>query len=283
MTLFIMCTLKHCRCAEVQGHILHDTQRAEEYRKRKAGQAEIQQGHPASDLPSHQQSRVPRTGLPGGVFWWPGERVIGGGPWSQLPRWRNDDDISRTSAPPSKALSMPHLEPKQIPFRTPLHHRARMQAAGRQTELTALSPQSMRQVGATERPQTAPDVMVAHSGRSWHLEKQHQPSSNTNKVSRTTAEAQAHAGKHMQKLASGQQPSHAERQHVGKQHDQMHSTELENISERVVPVPRPAAQKLTRRAGSVPNFKELHSAWSECLAAAKASMHKRLTKPQVST
>ena len=178
---------------------------------------------------------------------------------------------------------MPHSEPKQIPLRTPLHHRARMQAAGRRTELTALSPQSMRQVGATERPQTAPDVMVAHSGQSWHLEELHQPSKDTNKASKASAEAYAQAGKHVQKLASGQQQSHAERQHVRKQHDQMHSTELENTSQRVVYVPRPAAQKLTRRAGSVPNFKELHAAWSECLAAAKASMHKRLTKPQVST
>ena len=280
-----MCILKQCKVQKWTVYIVHGTQRAEEYRNRKAGQADHQQGQPAPDLTSHQQSSVPQTGIPGQVSWWPGERVIGGGPWSQLPRWRNDDDISRPPTPPSKAHAqpMPHPEPKQTPLRPPLHHRAKVQAAGRRTELTAFSMQSVRRVEAIERPRTAPDVVMAHCRQSWHLEEQHQPGSDTDKASRRTTGTQAYADKHMQGLASGQQLRRAERQHVGKQRDQEHNAELGNISDRVVYAQRPAAQKLTRRAGSVPNFKELHAAWSKRLAAAKASMHKRLTKPQVST
>lgn len=124
---------------------------------------------------------------------------------------------------------------------------------------------------------------MAHCGQGWHLEEQQQPGCDSDKASKRTAGAHAYADKHMQELAPGQQPGHAKREHVGKQRDQKHSAKLGNISDRVVYVQQPAAQKLTRRAGSVPNFKELHAAWSERLAAAKASMHKRLTKPQVFT
>ena len=45
---------------------------------------------------------------------------------------------------------------------------------------------------------------------------------------------------------------------------------------------RPSSQQQPRLAGSVPNFSELHAKWDAHLAAAKAAMHRRLTKPKVS-
>jgi hypothetical protein len=121
--------------------------------------------------------------------------------------------------------------------------------------------------------------MLADSGPDLHVGKQHQPGWDTG----ITAGPPAHADKHTQKLAPGRQSKRAERHHVGKQHEQKLGREPRTVSERVVYVPPLAAQKLPRRAGSVPNFKELHAAWSKRLTAAKASMHKRLTKPQVPT
>ena len=44
---------------------------------------------------------------------------------------------------------------------------------------------------------------------------------------------------------------------------------------------RPSAQQQPWRAGSVPNFKELHAKWDARLAAAKAAMHRRHTVPKV--
>ena len=44
---------------------------------------------------------------------------------------------------------------------------------------------------------------------------------------------------------------------------------------------RPSAQQPPRRAGSVPNFKELHAKWDTRLADAKTAMQRRLTVPKV--
>ena len=72
-------------------------------------------------------------------------------------------------------------------------------------------------------------------------------------------------------------------QQYGQQHRSGADAKLGEAQEKFAYVQRPFVQKLPRRPGSVPNFKELHAAWDARLSAAKAAMQRHLTVPHVSS
>lgn len=251
-------------------------QRAAEHRRSKAQLAEGQQDeHPSGKLPDEHSLGIPAQGT-ADISWWPRERVIGEGPWSKLPRWQPDLD--------SQSMS-DHFAAKL----------KRMQASrdnkgGRyhgQIAATIAYPRQHEQQGSQRgskhpwqlrRPHTAPSLLqeltqplqtssqaASHASCPFKLIKEGSRSQSTQHP--TTLNPPVQPAKYTQR--STQQERSVTSHVVGQEPG------------RVVYVRLPSSQQQPRRAGRVPNFRELHAKWDARLAAAKAAMHKRRTVPRV--
>lgn len=281
-------------------------QEAEEYRRRKAQQ--VRENHsrntPATGPPrraSHNPMHVP-----GRNPWWPGEHVIGGGPWSRLPRWRTEDSLGSPSRPSTAASDQGR--PDQIRRRhvaaSPERSnqaltRARLKqpAAGSPSRLSLCpgpqaaqqqhrsmhdiwkdfprAPDDLAQRDIAERPHSAPELSAAQEECLTHPEGGFQAASGLSTPGGKHTIDNLQPKVHLRRLADSRAPSG--RRPLPTRDKKAEAQE----PERVVYVQRPHAQDLPRRPGSVPDFGKLHSAWSARLAAAKAAMQRRLTVPQV--
>ena len=283
-------------------------QEAEEYRRRKAQQIRENSSRKGTETcPPKRASHANRPmHSPGRIDWWPGEHVIGGGPWSRLPRWRTEDSLGSPSRPStadsdqsmhsqisrrpvgaspkqcSQALTRARL--KQPAAGSPGRSRLSMcpgpQASQQQHRSMQNAWQDLPQANddsaqTLERPKSAPELSTAQGESLTHPEGSFQaaPGLKTPAGSHTTSDLQPKG--HLRRPADGRSPSG--RRQVAMRDRKAQAQE----PERVVYVQRPHAQDLPKRPGSVPDFGKLHLAWSARLAAAKAAMQRRLTVPQV--
>ncbi len=240
-------------------------QEAAEHRRRKVQLAQAQQGLTSAGEPPH----TPSIGSPAhgsaDIPWWPGERVIGGGPWSRLPRWRADLDSPLPSSNPTAART----DGKQAPCGRKVH--------GQQKP----SQQVKAQLWDLRRPQSAPSLLEGNDLPAQPPEKSSQADSHAGHAHKqNNKEGQSHRAQHSDQHQKVQPARHARR--AAQQRRSLAGRVAEREAEKIVYVQRPSAQQQLRPAGSVPNFRELHAKWDAHLAAAKAAMHKRLTTPQVS-
>ena len=278
------------------------TQEADEYRRRKAQRARENCSHDANEAHSPEKAPRPPVHSPGRTPRWPGEHVIGGGPWSRLPRWRKEDSLCSPSRPSTadSDLTRPtqigrrhvHASPEQgrqastsarpkqpaagspgrfslcpepswVP-QAPWQQRRSMHNAWK--ELQTSKDSALHET--SERPQSAPVLSTAQEESLMHPVGDSQPAGN-----HTISYLQPKV--HLRLPADGRLPS---RRRQAAMRDR--KTEAQE-PERVEYVQRPHAQDLSRRPGSVPDFGKLHSAWSARLLAAKAAMQRRLTVPRV--
>ena len=285
-------------------------QEAEEYRRRKAQQVRENHSRNAPETcPPSRASHNPMH-VPGRSPWWPGEHVIGGGPWSRLPRWRTEDSLGSLSRPSTAASDQGR--PDQIRRRhvaaspeqsSQALTRARLKqpAAGSPSRLSLCpGPQAAQQQHGSmhdtwkdfpeatggsaqreisERPPSAPELSAAQKeslpGSVMHPEGEFQAASGLSTPAGKHTIDNLQPKVHLRRPADSRAPS-------GRWPLPMRDKKAEaQEPERVVYVQRPHAQDLPRRPGSVPDFGKLHSAWSARLAAAKAAMQRRLTVPQV--
>ena len=249
-------------------------QEAAEHRRRKAELAQAHQGpNPVEELPHTHSNESPAHGA-AELPWWTGERVIGGGPWSKLPRWQPDLDSPLPSSPPTWGQTADRIDSRQAP-------RSR-KAPGQQKHRSQVETQPW----CLRRPQSAPSFLQGTKSAAQPSENSSQAASHASQVHRHTAGSSAegqhltaqHCSDHHPRL----QPARRAQRAAQQQHRSLASPVAEHQAERVVYVQRPSAQQQPRLAGSVPNFSELHAKWDAHLAAAKAAMHRRLTKPKVS-
>ena len=281
-------------------------QEAEEYRRRKAQQVRENGSHEAAgtDPPKRASHRPMHS--PGRTPWWPGEHVIGGGPWSRLPRWRTEDSLGSSSRP--STADSDQSTPKQTRSRhvgaspeqssqAMTNARLTQPAAGSPSRLSLRpGPQAPRQqhrsmhqarknlpqaMGdsaqreTTERPHSAPEVSTAQEDSLAHPEEKLHAASGLSTPAGNHTMTSLQPKAHLRRPANSRAPS-------GRWPMPMCDREAEaHEPERVVYMQRPHAQDLPRRPGSVPDFGKLHSAWSARLTAAKAAMQRRLTVPQV--
>ena len=283
-------------------------QEAKEYRRRKAQQVKENGSHNATDkCPVKKASRRPMHS-PGRTAWWPGEHVIGGGPWSRLPRWRTEDSLGSPSrpstadsdqsrpnqikrrhvgaSPEQSSQGLTRARPKQPAAGSPGPSRLLLcpgpEAAGQQSpsmhnawKESPQAGQDSAQRGTSQWPPSAPELSIAQEESLAH------PVGNSQAASRLSMPAGSHTipdlhpSEHLRRSEDNRSPS-------GRWPVAMRDREAEaQEAERVMYMQRPHAQDLPRRPGSVPDFSKLHSAWSARLAAAKAAMQRRLTVPQV--
>lgn len=282
-------------------------QEAQEYRGRKAQLAKCQQEQHAFEAPVHGQSASSPGYGSAETSWWPGERVIGGGSWSQLPRWRPDFDsnrpLSTSSQAPARPESMQHMQRQNMSTQqessqqAPASHRhqsplSRASLSQRCRPASRYARQGedrrSRDCGHIDRPGSAPSLLASLPDTALpaqSCEDSKKPTSYARHPSTQTTGPRRIAGaKHSSKHCCLSPLMRANGgQQYGQQHRSGADAKLGEAQEKFAYVQRPFVQKLPRRPGSVPNFKELHAAWDARLSAAKAAMQRHLTVPHVSS
>ena len=250
-------------------------QEAAEHRRRKAQLAEGQQEeHPPEKLLEKQSLRSPAHGT-AAIPWWPGERIIGGGPWSKLPRWQPFLD-SQTPSEYSAVKPKRMQAPRGLKGR---YHRqgAAIEATPRQDERQS-SQQGSKHPQQLRRPHTAPSLLQEPA-----------------QAVQTSSQSPSHATcphKHIDEVSLSQGTQHPSTQYpplqptrYPRRPTQQRRPVATHVAGqeagRVVYVRRSSSQQQPKRAGRVPNFRELHAKWDARLAAAKASVHRHLTVPKV--
>ena len=238
-------------------------QEAAEHRRRKAQIAGAQQEEQFSGelSPNHSHQSPAHGGAE--IPWWPGERVIGGGPWSKLPRWRPDLD-------------------SPLPASPPIHTAAKIDSnqASRSRKMPGQQKPG-QQIEVPGRPQSAPSFLEGIRLPAQPSQDSNQATSRTNHAhEQSNGECQSRSAQHIDQHHKLRGARRAQR--AAQQQRSTERSDGQHEVERVVYVQRPSAQQQPRLAGSVPNFRELHAKWDAHLTAAKAAMHRRLTKPKVS-